>query len=105
MHFWLGHLVRKTIVGGVAFLLSSMVSCTEEGGYDGYITLPEDTAVEVREGRVEGFVDVLAAGAQVTLGSQMTARFDYDFSIGYHEITCGEFNRVFEAASEAGAGM
>lgn len=98
MHFGLGHLVRKTVVGGVAFLLSSMVSCSDGEGYDDIITVPEDSAVDVREGRVVGFVDVLSAGAQVTLGTQMKARFDYDFSIGYHEITCGEFNRVVEAA-------
>ena len=49
-------------------------------------------------------------GAKVTLGTddsqaksnerlQMKVAFDYSFSIGRHEVTCGEFNKVMESAT------
>jgi len=62
---------------------------------------------EVPEG-LDGFVSVTAAGKSVFLGSnetsarpnerpRMNVKFDYDFYLGEHEVTCGE---VSELANE-----
>lgn len=56
---------------------------------------------------VEGFVKMVSHGKSVTLGTsskdaplnerpQMKVSFDYDFYIGRHEVTCGEFNRLMD---------
>lgn len=61
----------------------------------------------------EGLVKVNALGRSVTLGTkessanikerpQMKVEFDYDFSIGKHEVTCGEFNELMSAAAKDG---
>jgi uncharacterized protein (TIGR02171 family) len=53
----------------------------------------------------DGFVFVKAAGKYVDLGTnstsakaderpQMAVKFSYDFQLGKHEVTCGEFNEV-----------
>ncbi|MDD5941844.1 TIGR02171 family protein [Fibrobacter sp.] len=41
----------------------------------------------------------LDSKAKVNERPEMRARFDYDFSIGCHEVTCGEFNSVMENVS------
>lgn len=41
----------------------------------------------------------LDSKAKVNERPEMRARFDYDFSIGRHEVTCGEFNSVMENVS------
>ena len=60
----------------------------------------------------KGFVKVNAAGRSVFLGTddpsanakerpQMKVKFDYDFFIGNHEVTCGEFNEVMGKESNS----
>ncbi|MCQ2091671.1 MAG: TIGR02171 family protein [Fibrobacter sp.] len=60
----------------------------------------------------EGLVKVNSLGRSVTLGTKMSSanvkerpemkvKFDYDFSIGKHEVTCGEFNEVMGAATDS----
>ncbi len=41
----------------------------------------------------------LDSKAKVNERPEMRTRFDYDFSIGRHEVTCGEFNSVMENVS------
>ncbi len=41
----------------------------------------------------------LDSKAKVNERPEMRAHFDYDFSIGRHEVTCGEFNSVMENVS------
>lgn len=59
----------------------------------------------------EGLIKVNAIGRSVTLGTkrssanikerpEMKVEFTYDFSIGKHEVTCGEFNELMKEAYE-----
>ena len=81
------------------------VSCGDSPVYDAEIPVPLDTSVLASDDPVEGFLHIRATGAHVVLGSadpsalakersQVKAGFDYDFSIGKHEVTCGEYNEV-----------
>ena len=89
--------------------LAMLVSCGDTPVYDAEIPVPLDSSVMAYEDPVEGFVYVRATGAQVVLGtadpsahakerSQVKSKFDYDFSIGKHEVTCGEYNEVARQA-------
>lgn len=70
-----------------------------DSGSDAYVIA---SPVDVEESSIEGMVFVRAAGAFAFLGTerkakaierpQMRVNFDYDFSIGRTEVTCGEFN-------------
>jgi len=62
------------------------------------------------EDSLPGMIRVRAVDAVTTLGTgdamakvnerpEMDVRFGYDFSIGKHEVTCGEFNRTMEAVT------
>ena len=58
---------------------------------------------------LEGMMQVKAVGTTVTLGTDKNVRsidrpamqvsFDYDFSMGRHEVTCGEFNALMEPST------
>ena len=96
---------RSILFGGGLALLVALVSCGDSPTYDPEIPVPFDSSVMASEDAVEGFVNVRATGAQVILGtadpsaltkerSQVKAKFDYDFSIGKHEVTCGEYNEI-----------
>lgn len=57
---------------------------------------------------LEGMMQVKAVGTTVTLGTDKNVRsidrpamqvnFDYDFSMGRHEVTCGEFNALMKSS-------
>ena len=86
-----------------------LVSCSDDGSYDDAVFLPDAAEVGAYESGLPGFFDIVSSGAFVYLGTdspeapvkerhRLKVSFDYDFSIGYHEVTCGEFNRVSKAA-------
>ena len=65
-----------------------------------------------RDSLDEDMVLIRAKGAHVTLGTndstvkanertKMRVEFDYDFSIGKHEVTCGEFNKFVNTKKSA----
>ena len=65
-----------------------------------------------RDSLDEDMVLIRAKGAHVTLGTndstvkanertKMRVEFDYDFSIGKHEVTCGEFNKFVNTKKTA----
>jgi uncharacterized protein (TIGR02171 family) len=71
---------------------------------------PADSAlVEIASDTLEGMLRVRAAGASVILGSDESSRpidrpvsiaeFSYDYSMGRHEVTCGEFNALMKGAA------
>lgn len=43
-----------------------------------------------------GMVLLKTSGKSVRLGATLTAEFSYDFSIGKHEVTCGEFAELLK---------
>ena len=61
-----------------------------------------DTLAGMQRVQTQKSVTVLGtldSKAKVNERPEMRARFDYDFSIGRHEVTCGEFNSVMENVS------
>lgn len=69
------------------------------------------TDAEREKALIDNFVEVLASGKTVAMGTndtlasaderpQMNVVFDYDYYIGKHEVTCKEFNSLMKNASE-----
>lgn len=87
-----------------ALLVALHVCCSNSSG----------VSQEIVEDRShEGLVVVFASGQSVVLGTdnadapskerpRMKVLFDYDFSIGKHEVTCGEFNELAKSAQSFG---
>lgn len=105
MFFRLVCIARGAVFGVAFFLLASLVSCSDDGGYDSSISVPYESPVIASKANVDGFVKIHADGSRVVMGtnsasamskerSQVKVSFDYDFSIGKHEVTCSEFNYV-----------
>lgn len=80
-------------------------------------TIPGDTTPAVPSVNVDSVMALLdlvkfeSAGKSVYLGTdvssakaderpKMKVEFDYDFSMGKHEVTCGEFNSVMKSVSK-----
>ena len=72
-------------------------------------TVPNGSA-DVKEKSLLGMLRVEASGATVVLGTnsdnapaserpEMRVKFSYDFSLGVHEVTCGEFNALMKTAT------
>lgn len=66
-----------------------------------------DTSAILSDDKVEGMLRVASSGMESVVGTDkesaranerpmMKTRFDYDFSIGRHEVTCGEFNSLMK---------
>ena len=105
----LNRISRSVVLGELLSFLALLVSCGDAPVYDADISVPFDSAVIAQDASVEGFVKVLATGARVELGdsdpsanvkerSQLKVAFDYDFSIGVNEVTCGEYDEVARRA-------
>ena len=105
----LNRISRSVVFGELLSFLALLVSCGDAPVYDADISVPFDSAVIAQDASVEGFVKVLATGARVELGdsdpsanvkerSQLKVAFDYDFSIGVNEVTCGEYDEVARRA-------
>ena len=72
-------------------------------------TVPNGSA-DVKEKSLLGMLRVEASGATVVLGTnsdnapaserpEMRVKFSYDFSLGEHEVICGEFNALMKTAT------
>jgi len=72
---------------------------------------PDGTVDYETNPELDGFVLIRSAGKSTLLGTnasastvqerpEMKVEFDYDFSIGKHEVTCGEFNDIMELDCE-----
>lgn len=81
-------------------------SCSNSVG----VSAEKKTLVDVSTDTLAGMLRVQTLKSVTVLGTldskakvnerpEMRARFDYDFSIGHHEVTCGEFNSVMENVS------
>lgn len=81
-------------------------SCSNSVG----VSAEKKTLVDVSTDTLAGMLRVQTLKSVTVLGTldskakvnerpEMRARFDYDFSIGRHEVTCGEFNSVMENVS------
>ena len=77
-------------------------ACSYEGGSSGEIV------VDFSEDELDGMVRVVARNANALLGTndsqakteeypQMRVKIDYSFSMGQHEVTCGEFNKLMKS--------
>ena len=73
-------------------------------------------SVDVFEDSLSGMLRIVASGATVVLGTnadnapvserpEMQIKFDYDFSLGRHEVTCGEFNALMKSAAGQGLSL
>ena len=73
-------------------------------------------SVDVLEDSLSGMLRIVASGATVVLGTnadnapvserpEMQIKFDYDFSLGRHEVTCGEFNALMKSAAGQGLSL
>lgn len=90
-------------------LVALLCSCSDDSSMADSIVVPDINGVDYSVD-IPGFVKVYSNGKSVKLGSddvaykanerpQMRVDFSYDFSIGDHEITCGEFNDVTKRAN------
>ena len=70
----------------------------------------QSSSIEVSEDSLAGMLHVESVGATVVLGTnfeeapvnerpEMQVKFDYDFSLGAHEVTCGEFDALMKSAT------
>lgn len=89
----------------LALSVALLESCSNSSGVSQEI---------VEDSSHEGMVVVLASGQSVALGTNdtdapakekpsMKVSFDYDFSIGKHEVTCSEFNELAKSVQGLGA--
>lgn len=69
----------------------------------------QGNSVEVLKDSLSGMLRIRASGATAVLGTnseesraserpEMRVKFGYDFSLGVHEVTCGEFNALMKPA-------
>ena len=98
----------------VAVLALFLASCSDLYTDSVGNLLPEEySSVGFAKDSLDGnMVRIMAKGAHATLGTddstvkvnertKMRVEFDYDFSIGKHEVTCGEFNKLVKAKKSA----
>ncbi len=92
------------LICGIFSLL--VCSCSNSVG----VSAEKKPLVDVSTDTLAGMLRVQTLKSVTVLGTQdskakvnerpeMRAHFDYDFSIGRHEVTCGEFNSVMENVS------
>jgi uncharacterized protein (TIGR02171 family) len=90
----------KQILFCIVFLMTvfGSLSCSNSD----YVSSSE-YPTEFSQDKLSGMIRVKATGKNISLGTNevsaranerplMQVNFDYDFSIGKHEVTCGEFN-------------
>lgn len=86
----------------IGFLLA-LQGCSVPDADDELLIPDLNNAGMVEDSLSADMVRILATGRSAVLGSEngksnerpvMTVKFDYDFSIGLHEVTCGEFNAM-----------
>lgn len=87
------------------FLYASIISlfCSCDSSCGNCSDISEDSLTE--DSQAADFIKVRAKGMETTLGTnlssanskdrpEMKVKFDYDFSMGKHEVTCKEFNEL-----------
>ena len=85
-----------------------LCSCSNSDSVSVY---PQNTSLEIAEDSLVGMFRVRTAESVAVLGTDsekakanetpaMQVKFDYDFSIGKHEVTCGEFNSLLRNLTE-----
>ena len=95
--------ICKAPLAALAVVASFFVGCTVESP-NKLDPVPESSS---SDDSMAGFVKFNAAGDSVYLGSdlatvpvgerpRMLVKFNYDFSLSKHEVTCGEFKSVME---------
>ncbi|MCL4101554.1 TIGR02171 family lipoprotein [Fibrobacter sp. HC4] len=89
-----------------SFFALGMVFCSlscSDSEPEAKIVMPEYFQPVMDRDSVEGMLRILAAGHSTFLGSEygkvnerpvMKVEFDYNFSVGRHEVTCKEFNEL-----------
>ncbi|MCF0221296.1 MAG: TIGR02171 family protein [Fibrobacter sp.] len=102
--------MKKSLAISLAFF-SLFVACTSPNGSND----PENSGVSIEveaDSNLKGFMLVHSKGKHTLLGTDLTkatlkerprmkVEFDYDFSLGKHEVTCGEFNEVMDKDSNS----
>lgn len=95
----------------VAFAVVALViqGCSVPGADDEILLPSLNGAGLAQDSSASDMIYVRAKGSSTTLGSEkgksneqpaMTVKFDYDFSIGLHEVTCGEYNKLMSSTVE-----
>ena len=104
----------------ILMLAIAMASCSSEGSLS--IADQQSSSSFFGDGTItsnaqmQDMVNLASKNAQVTLGTnlatarvkdqpQMNVAFSYDFSIGRHEVTCGEYNSVIDLMNADGRKM
>lgn len=96
---------RKILLYALNILMLLLCACGNEGSLSSHIDADGENSSEVelaKDSLHKEMIRVKANGAHTFLGSDfkfaksnekpvMRVMFDYDFSIGSHEVTCGEF--------------
>ena len=103
----LGPVVFLAVLALLAVLAPFLASCSEFYTDSAGNLLPDEySSVGFgKDSLDDGMVRIYADGAHAVLGTddstvkvnertKMRVAFDYDFSIGKHEVTCGEFNKL-----------
>ena len=71
---------------------------------------PQEASVDFSEDSLSGMIRVKATESTIVLGTtlvearanerpELQVKFNYDFSMGRHEVTCGEFNALMKSAT------
>ena len=96
----------RLLVGILIVALSCLLLGCPETDNPSVVEIPP---VNMQTDSLMGMIYVEAVGASVTLGTEdanaranerpkMKASFDYSFSMGRHEVTCGEFNALMTSS-------
>ena len=103
--------MKKSIVVGISFLfgglflscsddsptqteMGSSLVCTSQENCSG-VTLQKDFAL-IRSTGKYAEMGTNSKSAKANERPQMDAKFSYDFQLGKHEVTCGEFNSLMD---------
>ena len=97
----------KRVLFSIAFLMMAFFYSSCSNADDG---ASSENLTEFSQDTLSGMIRVKAAGEIVSLGTNeasaranerpvMQAAFDYDFSIGKHEVTCSEFNELMQPST------
>ncbi|PWJ71668.1 MULTISPECIES: TIGR02171 family protein [unclassified Fibrobacter] len=93
----------KCVALFVALLAALLSSCSDDSSSS------RAGVVSARTSEIPGYILLKATGKTVVVGTkdstakenerpQMRVMFDYDFSLGQSEVTCGEFNKIMGKA-------
>lgn len=92
--FFLGAHSFFSLLGIAVALIPALAGCDSSGNS----SKPHDSGPEEQplESPADNMILIKAAGKSATLDKKLTAEFSYDFYIGKHEVTCGEYSATCE---------